>query len=94
MGERVASQLTAADALATREGTVYVEPAVPERAVGMNYRIRLDASNEQLVVSTADPAVTVRVPVSTTRPLVDSTTRGTDLAVRYDGNGLSVGETR
>ena len=94
VGERVASQLTASDALATREGTVYVEPAVPERAVGMNYRIRLDASNEQLVVSTADPAVTVRVPVSTTRPLVDSTTRGTDLAVRYDGNGLSVGETR
>jgi len=100
IGERMATQLTATDTLATREGTVYVEPGIPDRAVGMNYRVQLDASGEQLVLSTADPAVSVRVSVVTTRPLADSTTEGTDIAIRYadsDGDGnreLSIGETR
>ena len=94
VGERVASQLTAADALATREGTVYLEPAFPERSVGMTYRTRLDASHAQLAVSTADPAFPLRVPVSPTRPLSASTTRRTDPAVPATVTALSVGETR
>ena len=100
IGERMATQLTAADTLATREGTVYVEPGIPDRAVGTNYRVRLDASGEQLVLSTADPAVTVRVSVVTISPLTESMAQGTDIAIRYndsDGDGnreLSIGETR
>ena len=100
IGERMATQLTAADTLAAREGTVYVEPGIPDRAVGMNYRVRLDASGEQLVLSTTNPAVTVRVSVVTISPLTDSTARGTDIAIRYndsdsdDEKELSIGETR
>ncbi|MFC7234478.1 DUF7266 family protein [Halosegnis marinus] len=95
VADRLAAQAVAVDTLARRNGgTAYTEPDLPARVVGSTYRVALvvEGGDTLVRVSTADPAVTVTVPVAVGVPVTESGTTGGDLALCYDdvdGDGES-----
>jgi hypothetical protein len=73
VGNRLAAEVTRADTLATSGGSISITSTQPERIVGSSYSVRLETGTTCdgsgvdggpcLVLSTAEPDVTVRVPV-------------------------------
>lgn len=94
VGERLATDLAAADRLARTNDptTVRVEADVPLRVAGSYYTLRVNESGNGDVVLDADqPDVEVVVPFETTTEVQASTVDGGDLAVVYDpGNDTLV----
>lgn len=94
VGQRIATDLTTADRLATSvagDGTVALETDLPETVAGSTYRVELvrvsaaDGDYRHDVVLTAtDPTVTVSVPVRTGRPVAEESFAGGTVRVRYE----------
>lgn len=92
IGQRLATQASTIDAVADRNGTVYTEPEVPERVVGVGYRVSfvVNVTGAWVRLTTPRPAVAVAVPFAHRVPVVNSTTRGSDLAMYYNSTHLKV----
>lgn len=93
VGERVAGSLEAADrlALASDDGTVRVSIALPARVTGRPYTVEVRPGPSPVVVlTTENPAVTVRVPFETTVPVTATTVPGGRLVVTYRDDTLEV----
>lgn len=88
IGERVAGSVAMADRLARTSGAerVEVESTAPSRVAGTEYSIELEAADEELVLTTDDGDVTVRVPVANTTALADSRAPGGDVEVVLTSN--------
>lgn len=88
VGTQLSSKLMAADRL-VRVGsengvtpTVAVEATLPSQVGQSNYRI--DVSDGELVLRTANPAVTVRVPFVTTTAVEETTVSGGPVRIEYE----------
>lgn len=53
---------------------------------GTTYTVELDGENEQLVLTSNSPAVTVEIDLTVQTDLVDSSALGGDTSIRYDSN--------
>lgn len=89
VGHQLASNVEQADRLVNAsEGstTVQVNQTYPDSVTRSQYDVRLDADASQLVLSSSDPEHTVRVNVTTSTDLGDSTADGGEISVRYDAS--------
>ena len=88
IGQQVASDLAQADRLVRAadrsDPTVTITRAYPERVAGGNYRISLDTTDDNIVLESTDPAVTVTVSIVTVTPYGDSSVDGGRVRVIYD----------
>jgi hypothetical protein len=88
IGQHLASNVEQADRMANAsEGsgtTVQVNQTLPDTAARSEYDVRLSESREQLVLNSSSPEQTVRVNISTTTDLGESTADGGAIAIRYD----------
>lgn len=88
IGERIAADLATADRLARASdgGTVRVTIDLPPRVAGTPYRIRVDGASEQIVLSTRNPTMTVRIPFESETGVESVTHDGGRVIVVYDGS--------
>ncbi len=87
IGQHLASNVEQADRMANAsEGsaTVYVNQTFPDAAARSQYDVRLSESRDQLVLNSTSPERTVRINISTTAELRESTADGGTITVRYD----------
>jgi hypothetical protein len=88
VGEGVAADLMTADRLAQAGAeTVVVEVSAPDAVAGSDYSVGLNASTGEVVLETAEPSVTVRVPFGNRTPVATSTTNGGDVEIVLSGTG-------
>lgn len=94
VGERLASDLTAADRLAraNEPTTVRIEADVPVRVAGSYYTVSVNESgNDEIVLAADQSDVEVAVPFEATTAVGPSTVDGGHLTVVYDpGNDTLV----
>ncbi len=94
VGQRLASEVEAADRLAEAGGpgaTVVVRSRLPENVAGRPYRVAVNRTGtDALVLSTEDPDVSVTVHVVTDHPVADTTLGGGTVRVTFDGGELEV----
>jgi hypothetical protein len=64
--------------------TVQVDQTFPDTAARAEYDVRLSESREQLVLNSTAPDQTVRVNISTSTDLRESTTDGGTITIQYD----------
>lgn len=82
VGEQVATSLMTADRLAqTTDDTVVVRTYSPDRIGGEEYQLRLDASNEEVVLETTNPDILVRVPFDTETAVSSSSANGGNVEI-------------
>ena len=88
LGERVASDLMAADGLAVVDGasTVVVETSLPRRVAATQYEIEVRTSPAELVLRTSNPEVTVTVEFHHETAVRETTVRGGDLRITLDND--------
>lgn len=88
LGERLASDLMAADRLAqVSEGsdeTVAVSVTLPERVAATRYEVSVMTSPPRIELTSDDPEVTVVVAYRHETPVVETTVRGGDLRIELD----------
>ncbi|RDZ65093.1 hypothetical protein C5B90_01630 [Haloferax sp. Atlit-12N] len=87
IGNRLASSLESADRVGAAPGESRVEATIrlPPRVAGTTYSIKVvSGSPNELVLTSTDPEVTVRVPVSTETSLAASRVGGGDVTITYD----------
>ncbi|WP_137287127.1 DUF7266 family protein [Halorussus salinisoli] len=89
VGERIATDLMAADRLADAgqgDETVVVSVAAPERVGGTRYDVRIDAtdSDSTVVLQSNTPEVTVRVGFHNITAVESATVRGGDLRIELN----------
>lgn len=88
VGEQVTADLMTADRLArTGATTVVVDVSGPDTVAGSDYTVSLNATTEEVVLETVDPAVTIRVPFGNRTPIAASTTNGGDVEIILNGAG-------
>lgn len=91
LGNRLAADLTTADALAgsTDRGTVEIESALPERVARSHYRVSISdvpgPDSYALTLESTDPTVVVTVPLKIEQDLATGRYGGGDLVISYDG---------
>lgn len=93
LGQHVGSKLLSADRLArTTDAYAAVDVDLPTRVAGQPYLIAVEdtASGADVVLSTDEPAATVRVEVGTHVPVEPADLAGGDLRIVYDGATLEV----
>jgi len=87
-GQHLAANVEAADRLVVAGDdveAVEVNQSFPERVTGATYRVELDGgSDQQLVLNSTRPSVSVEIELDTTTDLADSSADGGDVAVVYD----------
>ncbi|MFC6836126.1 DUF7266 family protein [Halomarina ordinaria] len=86
VGEHLVADLGSADRLvASGASEVSVSQQVPESAAGVSYTVRVEESGggQELVLSTRDPAVTVRFDLVTETPVAGGASGG-DVRIDYD----------
>ncbi|WP_158057455.1 DUF7266 family protein [Halorussus halophilus] len=83
LGERVASDLMAADRLASVGGTtaVAVETTLPRKVAATSYEIEIRTSPAEIVLRSSNPEVTVTVEFHHETAVQATTVRGGDLRV-------------
>lgn len=82
VGERIATNLMAADRLAeTDPAATVVTVRLPERVSERGYSVRVDGGTEEIVLTLGGAQTTVTVPFTTDTPVVDATVRGGDLRI-------------
>lgn len=87
VGQHIASNVEQADRLANASnGTtvVYVNQTFPDTVARSTYDVRLNASTEQVVLTSTEPEHTVRINVTTNTKLQDSSADGGAITIRYD----------
>lgn len=88
LGQRVAADLATVDRLAVagENASVTVESDLPRTVAGTQYEVRVvgDASGAEVVLHAADPAVTVRVPVTNRTAVAPGNVTGGPLELTYD----------
>lgn len=88
VGQHVASNVEQADRLVNAskgsDTVVYVNQTFPSTVARSTYDVRLNASAEQVVLTSTEPEHTVRINVSTNTELQDSSADGGAITVRYD----------
>lgn len=88
VGERVAANLMAADRLAqTNASEVAMVTEGPDRVAGLEYTVSLNATGQEVVLSTADPEIVVRVAFDNTTAVSDSTADGGRTRIVLDDPG-------
>ncbi|RDZ55111.1 hypothetical protein DEQ92_02915 [Haloferax sp. Atlit-6N] len=94
VGNRLAAGVESVDRIGAAPGESRVEATVrlPPRVAGTTYSIEVvSGSPNELVLTSTDPEVTVRVPVSTETSLTASRVDGGDVTITYDpSSGLEV----
>lgn len=100
VGNELASELATADRLADSlgdEGRVRMGSDLPESVAGTTYLVSFDNRTGadgpytyDLVLTSTDPAVTVRVPVRTHRPVATDTLDGGAIELSATPSGLEV----
>ena len=93
IGQQVASDIQRADRLVTAgDGNQRVEltQTLPEEISGSRYRMSLETSPAQLVLTSDDPERTVSVRLQTTTPLAASKVDGGTVRVVYNSGQLEV----
>lgn len=85
LGERLASDLTAADRLAQvaegSEKTVAVSVSLPRRVAATRYEVSVTTSPARIELVSDDPEVTVVVDFRHETPVAETTVRGGDLRI-------------
>lgn len=88
VGERVSASLMTADRLVqSGASTVIVEVPAPQRVAGEGYSIALNATGGEVVLSTGDPAVVVRVPFRNETVVATSEANGGDVEIVFADDG-------
>ena len=91
VGERVATDLNAADRLAvvgTDDPEVAVSVSLPERLAATRYDVTVESSpNARLVLKSRDPEVTVTVGFHNETPIEATTVRGGNLRIVLNDDG-------
>lgn len=91
-GQHLAADLMSVDRLARASdgGRVRLTTRFPDEMAGTAYRIRLRATGEggEVVVSTADPDVSVAVPFENRTSFATTTVGGGPVTVRFDGSTI------
>ena len=91
VGERVATDLNAADRLAvvgTGDPEVAVSVSLPERLAATRYDVTVESSpNARLVLTSRNPEVTVTVGFHHETPVEETTVRGGDLRIVLNDAG-------
>ncbi|NEU56725.1 hypothetical protein [Halorussus sp. MSC15.2] len=92
LGERVATDLMAADRLAEvgrGDETVAVSVTLPERVAGARYEVEIDAtaSGSTILLRSDHPEVTVRVGFRNATAVESTTVRGGDLRIELNTGG-------
>ncbi|UPV99642.1 hypothetical protein M0R88_14105 [Halorussus gelatinilyticus] len=94
VGERVASDLMAADRLAEvgsagpgTDPTVSISVTLPERVGGTRYDVSIRTSPAVIVLRSDTPEVTVRVGFHHDTPVEETTVRGGNLRIELAGDG-------
>ena len=82
IGQRIASNLMAADRLAeTDPGTTVVDVRLPSRIAGSGYRVTVNGSASELVLESNRADATVHVPFVTGTDVTDTEVVGGDLRI-------------
>jgi hypothetical protein len=87
IGQHLASNVEEADRMVVASDgstTVQVDQTFPDTAARAEYDVRLSESREQLVLNSTAPDQTVRVNISTSTDLRESTTDGGTITIQYD----------
>lgn len=88
IGQQLSANIEQADRLAnasdSSDPVVQVNETFPDNVGRSEYDVRLDADDEQLVLTSTNPEETVRVNVSTNADLEESRVDGGKIIVRYD----------
>ncbi|MCO8267657.1 DUF7266 family protein [Haloferax prahovense] len=87
VGNRLAAGIESVDRIGAAPGESRVEATVrlPPRVAGTTYTIEVvSGSPNELVLTSTDPEVTVRVPVKTETSLAASRADGGDVVISYD----------
>jgi hypothetical protein len=92
VGHQVAADIASADRLTGSDVTdVSISRSLPDRVTGSSYTIEMSTTSQShLVLTSADPDVTVRVDVQTTFAnggLAETSVDGGDIEVVYNPNG-------
>ncbi|WP_396613008.1 hypothetical protein ACH9L7_07020 [Haloferax sp. S1W] len=98
VGQRLAANIEAGDRVAAAtddQTTVSVSSRLelPSQVAGTTYRITIDpdaSGRSHLVLESADPKVTVRVPFVNQTQIASGSVDGGDVLVEYDGTRLEV----
>ena len=94
VGQRLATDIEAADRLAEAAEstpTVVVRSRLPRTVAGRTYRIAVnETGTDRLVLSTADPDVSVVVRVVTDYPVSSASLGGGTVRITFDGTDLEV----
>jgi hypothetical protein len=95
IGQQIGADLARADRLvvaADSSGslTVQLNKTYPDRVTGSTYQMTLDQSNEQVVLASSNPEISVTVGVVTETSLQSSTADGGTIQVAYDGGALVI----
>ena len=87
IGHQVASNIEQADRMVEASGdsgvVVQVNQTFPDTVARSQYDVILNGSTDQLILRSTNPEQTVRVNVTTTVSLDDSTADGGEISVRY-----------
>ncbi|MFC7028485.1 hypothetical protein ACFQH8_15750 [Halomicroarcula sp. GCM10025710] len=70
--------------------TVRLNKTYPDRVTGSTYQMTLDQSNEQVVLASSNPEISVTVGVVTETSLQSSTADGGTIQIAYDGGALVI----
>jgi hypothetical protein len=93
IGQQLAADVERTDRLVrASEGstTVRLNQSFSDRVTGTAYRISLDDTDDEVVVSSVDPNVTVSVRVQTETPMRESTAGGGPIQLVYQSGELEV----
>lgn len=89
VGQRLAANVESVDRVVSSSNdqtalVVDTRLELPNRVAGTTYRIQVNTTSSELVLRSADPEVTVRVPIETTTSLKSSSVDAGDVTVTYD----------
>lgn len=88
VGERVVTNLMAADRLVQTDASeVVMVTDGPDRVAGLEYTVSLNATSQEIVLSTADPEIVVRVTFDNTTAVSDSSVDGGRTRIVLDDPG-------
>jgi len=93
VGNRLAAGIESVDRIGAAPGESRVEATVrlPPRVAGTTYTIEVLPASNELVLTSTDPEVTVRVSVETETSLAASRVDGGDVTITYDpASGVEV----
>lgn len=88
IGERIAGSIEQADRMAQVGAAtdLRLDILAPRGVAGLQYTIELDPGTNEVVLTTDNPDLEVRIEVNTDTPLSDSDIRGGELVIVYNSD--------